>query len=167
MNNLLIAVMNDLTHEASAAMFQATITCFDTKHTWLFHTPPGNRCLGMLFYKKPRDCTARVKRKLILLSLCVSLLLLWERGRHTYSSLAYFGLHIRIKHFKYFRIQAVQAQAALSTQHPAGTEEATLGGQHTQVTSITQQSTCHGHPCDTTGTETPTCPSKDTATHTG
>lgn len=49
MNNLVIAVRNDLTHEASAAMFQATITCFYTKHTWLFHTPPANRCLVMLF----------------------------------------------------------------------------------------------------------------------
>lgn len=48
MNNLVIAVMNDLTHEASAAMFQATITCFYTKHTWLFHTPPANRCYLVL-----------------------------------------------------------------------------------------------------------------------
>lgn len=97
---------------------------------------------ALWFYKKPRDCTARVKRKLILLSLCVSLLLLRERGRRTYSSLAYFALHIRIKHFKYFRTQPVQAQAALSIQHPTGTEDATLGEQHTRVTSNTQQSTC-------------------------
>lgn len=34
---------------------------------------------GIWFYRKPRDSTARGKRKLILLSLCDSLLLLWER----------------------------------------------------------------------------------------
>lgn len=112
------------------------------------------------FYKKPRDSTARVKRKLILLPLCVSLPLLWERGRHTYSSLAYFALYMRIKHLKYFRVQPVQPRATLSTRHSTRTEEAMLGGQHTQVPSITQQSTCHGHPCDTPGTETPTCPSR-------
>ena len=41
MNNPGIAIVNDLTHEASEAMFQATITCLNTKHTWLFH--PANR----------------------------------------------------------------------------------------------------------------------------
>lgn len=107
------------------------------------------------FYEKSQDGTARAKMKLILLWLCFSSLF-WERGRYTYSSLSYFALHIRIKYFKYFRIQPVQPHAALSTRHSTGTEEATLGGRHTWVTSTTQQSTCHGHPCDTTGTETGT-----------
>lgn len=73
------------------------------------------------FYKEKRlrqysQC-CRGKRKLVLLSLCVYLSLLWKRGRHSHSSLAYCAFHIRIKHFKKFGIQlyaVLNAQLALT-----------------------------------------------------
>lgn len=59
MNNLITAIMNGLTHEASEATFRATIPCLHTKHTCLFYPP--NRCLIMLrgFIKRnPEHSTA-------------------------------------------------------------------------------------------------------------
>lgn len=109
------------------------------------------------FYKKPQDSTARVKRKLILLSLCVPLL--WERGRLTYPSLVYFALHIMIKHFKYFRIEPVTLHS------PKYLTPSWHWGSHTgwaahvgHLYHLSIQQTCHCHPCDHHSILT--CPSK-------